>query len=103
MRVLLLNLPNKERIMRRYMCSYNAPNFLFPPYELLSLAGIAKSLGATVMLKDAIAENLKKEEVKLIIKNYEPDVVISLCGFECFESDMAELQYIKNVFPEISI
>src|SRR3989344_4379604 len=39
---LLLNLPFKEKVMRRYMCSYNAPNLLFPPQELIALGGIVK-------------------------------------------------------------
>lgn len=103
MRVLLLNLPNKERIVRRYMCSYNAPNFLFPPYELMSLGGIVRSLGGNVLLRDAIAENLQSEDVNSIIIQCKPDLVVSLCGFECFENDVSELELIKRKHPEIKI
>ena len=49
MRTVLLNLPSNERVFRCYMCSYNSPNSLFPPIELMALAGIPIALTITLL------------------------------------------------------
>lgn len=104
MKTVFLNLPNKERVMRRYMCSYNAPNMLFPPQELLYLATISKEWKKdSVLLIDAIAENLNLNQTLNKIKDYSPDLLVTLSGFECFESDMNYINEIKKQFPQIKI
>lgn len=96
MRVLLLNPPNSKRIQRRYMCSYNAPNFLLPPHELIALGGILNQFSEikTVLL-DAIAESKSTMETIEFINAFNPDLVISIQGFECFEEDIEVLNQIK--------
>ncbi|MEX0812918.1 MAG: radical SAM protein [Chitinophagales bacterium] len=100
-RALFLNLPNRQRIMRRYMCSYKSPTFLFQPIELLSLAAIYRgwNCGDPVLI-DAIAENIEQPELHQKIKTIAPEFIISICGFECFEEDMAAIDEIKSEFPD---
>lgn len=104
MSALFLNLPNKNQIMRRYMCSYNSPTFLFQPIELLSLAGIykAKNAGKTFLI-DAIAENIDFNELSKRIEDIKPSFICSITGFECFEEDINELNLIQEKFPNIPI
>lgn len=101
MRTLLLNLPYPDRIIRRYMCSYNAPNFLFPPLELISLGGILKDWEHDeVALYDAIAEQAGLTQTLAYIARYNPDVIISITGFEVFDHDMDMVTRIKEQFPD---
>lgn len=84
--------------MRRYMCSYNAPDFLFPPQELIAIAGALRTLTSIeVSMLDAIAEGTSEEEVERLVARH--DVVVSLCGFECFEEDMQVLERLKSQSP----
>ncbi|MEX0812886.1 MAG: radical SAM protein [Chitinophagales bacterium] len=100
-KVLVLNLPNKEQITRRYMCSYVSPESLLPPHELISVAAIAREWkNADVKLIDAIAEGWETDRVAVEIYKYQPDIIVSITGFECFEEDMDELRSIKSNFPE---
>lgn len=100
---LFLNLPNRRKIMRRYMCSYNSPTFLFQPIELISLAALARKEGFKAELIDAIAENLTFEKVFQKIKVSQPDYIVSLTGFECIEEDIQELIKLKQHFPAIKL
>ena len=82
------------------MCSYNAPNIMFPPLELLALGGIVKHWkNGEVKLIDAIAEGLNITEVQHRIEGFAPDVIISISGFECFEEDMEVISGIKKMWP----
>ena len=57
MKTLLLNLPCYKKLMRRYVASYFAPNFLLPPLELMSLGAIIREWKkGDVQLVDAVAE-----------------------------------------------
>lgn len=101
MKTLLLNLPHPQRMMRRYICSFNAPNFLMPPHELLCLGGMAvHRMGGTAQLLDAIAEGLSLQETLEAVHRFEPDLVVSLIGFECLENDIAALDAVKQAFPK---
>lgn len=85
--------------MRRYMCSYNSPTFLFQPIELISLAAIARNEDIEVSLLDAIAENLSSQEVHRKIQEINPTSIVCLTGFECIEEDISELKSLKLSFP----
>ena len=95
MNILFLNIPNREQITRRYMCSYVSNESLLPPLELISLASIAELLGHEVSLLDAIAEKKDNVETTEKIKEINPSIIVSLTGFECFEED---LDFIKDFF-----
>ena len=104
MRTLLLNLPNKDNIMRRYACSYEAPFFLFPPQELLSLGGIILEWKRqSVKLLDAIAERIDLQATMRKIAEINPTILVTMTGFECFDDDIAVIEQIKKTFPEIKI
>lgn len=80
------------------MCSYNAPDFLFPPQELIAIAGVLRKIsGIEIDLLDSIAEGKSEKEVAQLVSTY--DVIISICGFECFEEDMQVLGRLKTLFP----
>lgn len=101
MEVLLLNLPNNEQITRRYMCSYVSPESLLPPIELISVAAIAREWKrSSVHLLDCIAEKLNKNEAIQKIESINPDVIVSITGFECFEEDMNEVKSLKERYPD---
>ncbi len=104
MKTLLLNLPHSTRIQRRYMCSSYAPNYLFPPIELISLGGIIKSWkNLEVTLLDAIAEKYTEEQVCQFIKKYNPAIIVTISGFETVEDDMNCIRTLKNNFPSSKI
>jgi radical SAM superfamily enzyme YgiQ (UPF0313 family) len=100
--ILFLNLPNKEKIQRRYMCSYNTPTFLFQPLELIALAAIARDWkNYEVNLIDAIAEGKDFDAVSTFIEQNQPEIIVSISGFECFEEDMEEIKAVKSQYPKI--
>lgn len=100
MKVLLLNLPNKEQITRRYMCSYVSPESLLPPIELISVGAIAREWKKSeVTLIDCIAEKKSSKELINQIITLKPDIIISITGFECFEEDIDEARLVKQNFP----
>lgn len=100
---IFLNLPHKEKVMRRYMCSYYSPTFLFQPIELLSLAAIAKEKNIKPFLIDAIAEEKQFEDIEPEIKNINPSFIVCISGFECFEDDVNEILKIKQKFKDTPI
>jgi len=101
MKALLLNLPHPARVQRRYMCSYNAPNMLFPPHDLVALGGILKHRKKTeTYFIDAIAEELSVAETIRKINAIQPELIISLCGFECLENDLNVFGKIGKSFPD---
>ncbi len=97
-RVLLVNLPHRERLQRRWVASYYAPNFLLPPLELL---GLAAALGpvADVRLVDAIAEGLDAAAVVRRFVGFAPDLVVALAGFAVLEDDIVALGAIRDGLP----
>src|SRR5688572_29327147 len=95
--VLVLNLPNREQITRRYMCSYTSPESLMPPLELISCGAVAREWHhAEVKLLDAVAEQLSVIDSLKEIKNFKPEVIIALTGFECYEDDMNTVRELKQ-------
>lgn len=102
--ILFLNLPNKEKIQRRYMCSYNTPTFLFQPLELIALAAVARDWkNYTVALIDSIAERKNTVDIIAHLERDTPEIIVSISGFECFEEDINEIQRIKQHFPLVKM
>lgn len=99
-----VNLPYGVRIMRRYGCTYYAPNFLFPPLELMSLAAIVKEWkkGDCVII-DAIAEGLDIAQVIERLKSGQPDLLVFMAGIESFGEDMKAVNSIKSEFNSLRI
>ncbi|MCX6711617.1 MAG: radical SAM protein [Candidatus Woesearchaeota archaeon] len=104
MKTVVLNLPNKNQVVRRYMCSYNAPNFLYPPLELMYISSIVKeSKKDDVILIDAIAEKLDITNVINTIKEFNADILITITGFEIFQDDLNNIEKIKQDMPNLKI
>lgn len=101
MKIAFLNLPNKFQVIRRYMCSYNAPNFLFPPLELMYLASVARSWNrAEVQILDAIAHKMDIIQVESALDKIKPDMVVFISGFEIFQEDIQAAVQLKRSFPQ---
>lgn len=100
MRFAIVNLPNKDRLTRRYMCSYISPVSLFPPLELLSATAALENAGVkNIYFADAVAEQWNNETLCAQLQSFAPDYIITLTGFECFDDDM---QYVKEIKQTLS-
>lgn len=100
MKTCLLNLPYHMRIIRRYSCTYYAPNFLFPPLELMYIGSIIKEWKiGDVFLIDAIAERLDLDKTLERLKGYQPDLLVFMAGLESFSADLQAITIIKSHFP----
>ena len=93
-----MNLNNKNLIVRRFICSMNSPNFLLPPLELSYLAAVAENIASNgVFFIDAIASKLDKKAVFRKIAEIDPDVVMTILGYEhCGE----DINVINHIFKE---
>jgi radical SAM superfamily enzyme YgiQ (UPF0313 family) len=102
MRIALVNLPHDVPVVRRYMCSYNSPIFLFPPLELLSVAAVARTWGKDeTMVIDAIAERLSANQTLAQLRQFEPELVITITSFEIFEQDMRTFAWLREALPRV--
>lgn len=100
MKIAFLNLPNRSQVIRRYMCSYNAPNFLFPPLELMYLASVARDWNkAQVWIFDAVAEKMDIFQLESALGRIKPDMAVFISGFEIFQEDMDAASYLKRKLP----
>lgn len=101
MKVLLVNPPYRSQIIRRYVCSYNAPNFLFPPLELMALSAQAKLVdGCQTLLLDCIAEGLEPGAALKRAREYNPDVIVAIMAIEYFDNDIGFLRSLKQELPQ---
>ncbi|GIV34511.1 MAG: B12-binding domain-containing radical SAM protein [Chitinophagales bacterium] len=101
MKILFLNLPSEILVVRRYMCSSFAETFLFPPHDLVALAGAARSIpGVQVFFLDAVAERKNLHAVIHQIQSCGPDIVVSIISFELYEQDVLTVKKLKERFPE---
>ena len=100
MRVLLINLPARTRLMRRYVASYYAPNFLVPPLELMGLGAIAgQRPGCSVQLMDCVAEELDLAAAVDRARRFDPQVVVTMVGFEVCGEDLRTLAALGRALP----
>ncbi len=104
MRTCFLNLPYAKRIIRRYNCTYYAPNFLFPPLELMYLASIARSWKkADCIFIDAVAENLSLDKVIKRLKACQARFLVFMAGIETFSEDLRAISLIKSSLAYLKI
>ncbi len=98
--VLLVNLPHRSRLQRRWVASYQAPNFLVPPTELMGLDALLRARGlAEVTLVDAIAEELTTSGIVGMCGPRPPSLIVALAGFGSLSEDLDELAALKSAFP----
>lgn len=102
-KILFLNPPHRLSVSRRYRCSYYSPNSLLPPQDLLQLASCVRAWNnAVVVLVDAIAEHYTEAETWEVIRRFTPDIIVSVTGLEFFGDDMACLERMRKIFPDIT-
>jgi radical SAM superfamily enzyme YgiQ (UPF0313 family) len=88
-RVTLINPPFRRRVMRRYVASYFAPNFLLPPVDLLYVSSAANKLaGAQTTVIDAVAKSMTTDQAAAAIAATNPDVTFFQLGFATLEDDL---------------
>ena len=104
MRVLLINLPHRHRLQRRYVASYYAPNFLVPPLELMTLGAVARQLPDwDVTLLDCMAEQLDLSHTISRVRALNPDVIVTMLGFEVCGDDLQTLAQLRRVVPRARV
>ncbi|MCG3173645.1 MAG: Anaerobic magnesium-protoporphyrin IX monomethyl ester cyclase [Myxococcota bacterium] len=100
MRVLLINLPYRKRLQRRFVASYFAPNFLIPPLELMQLGAIAREWKqADVLLLDCIAEGLNIAEAIRRASLFDPDILVTMTGFNSFPEEVQDWDRLCRALP----
>jgi len=100
MRVLLINLPAGTRLMRRYVASYYAPNFLVPPLELMGLGAVARQRdGVDVRLDDCVADSADIDAAVERAVSFRPDLVVTMAGFEVCGDDLRALGQLRAALP----
>ena len=96
-RVLLVNLPGRVRLMRRYVAAYHAPNLRLPPLELMGLGAVARQRpGTRVQLLDCVAADLDLVPAVRRAQRFRPDVVVTLLGFEVCGEDLDALAVLRR-------
>lgn len=118
MKFLVLNLPYKEKIIRKFSCSYHARGFLYPPVELVRLATIIKENfknSDTLEFYDAVAKkDNDKKSIKKIL-SYKPDCIFTLLSVDFLQYEITFLKklqkfidapviligYIPSLYPDL--
>ncbi len=103
MKIAFYNPPAPTPIIRRYMCSYNAGANLYPNIELLGLAALARDRGHTAVYIDCVAENWTTAAGTAVVKAAGVDLLVGMCGLECFQDDIAELKALKRELPGLAV
>lgn len=92
MKVLLVDPPPYENLdfVREGRCHERASAFCYmlPPLSLMSIASFLKRRGNKVEIKDCIANNLDYEELKKIVKDLDPGLIISSTGTSSIYGDL---------------
>lgn len=96
MKALVLNLPHSPKIYRCYRCSINSPAFCLPPLELLYAAGTLRQAGMETHFVDAVAERFSLEKTLDLVRGIQPDLVVSIMGYEHFTSDVDAVNYLRQ-------
>jgi len=102
MKILVLNLPYRRQIVRKYACSYHANGFLYPPLELIRVCTIINEKAVkkhTIIFLDAIAEHLSYSSCRKTIHRLSPDVLITLFSVDFINEEYEFLISLKNDNP----
>jgi hypothetical protein len=99
MNILVLNMPYKRNIIRKYSCSFHAVGFLYPPVELLRVATIIKQYSNhkhSVKFYDAIADKHNNKTCINKIAETKPDIIISLASVDFINDEIIFLEQLKK-------
>jgi len=97
MKIALINPPYKRNIIRRWYCSIESNNYLYPPLELIYIGGILKNKkNVKTILVDCIAEKTNKYKLIQKLKLFNPDYIIFMPGFQTINEDVSVMQEVKR-------
>ncbi len=101
-KVLLLNPPYKETIIRdNYCCFTSKSGYLWPPIDLLYLSGILRHKEINLKVIDAVAEKKGWKKVLKEARDCQPSIVICLTGAVSYKEDLQGLRKIKRTIPKV--
>lgn len=104
MKIAFVNLPHRDAVVRRYMCTFHTPMFFLPPYELIQLATCMREWhGAAVEVHDAIAHSSSLAETLQALERFVPDMLVTLLGLETINADMDTLRAVRLARPGIRL
>jgi len=97
-RITLINPPYPKPVMRRYVASYFAPNFLLPPTDLLYVSSAAREfIGAQTTVLDCVARRYDIEKSVNATLESEPQLAFCQLGYATLEKDLEFIGRLKEV------
>lgn len=98
MRVLLLNPPFAEGIIRDNFCCHTVKaDYIWAPSDLLYISGILNREPFELCVKDAVVEPERWEQLEDFCRRWRPDVIISLTSSASYQSDFTGLEKLHRV------
>ncbi len=96
-RITLINPPYPIPVMRRYVASYFAPNFLLPPTDLLYVSSAVKEfLNAQTNVIDCVARRYSVEAAVQAVHETKADLVFCQLGYATMENDLDFVGRLKE-------
>lgn len=97
MKVALINPPYKLNIIRRWYCSTITNHYLLPPLELIYIGGILKNKrNIELTLIDCVAKRINRHKLIERLKQFKPDYIIFIPGFQTINEDMLIMQNVRE-------
>ncbi len=97
MRVLLLNPPFREGVIRDNFCCHTAKaDYIWAPSDLLYLSGVLRGDSFEVGVKDAVVEPESWDDILAWCREWRPDAIVELTSSASYESDLAGLEKLKG-------
>jgi anaerobic magnesium-protoporphyrin IX monomethyl ester cyclase len=94
-RVLLLNPPSRDLVIRDYYCSKTTKsNYLFQPIDLVVQSGLL-SRHFEVAVLDAVVDRLSEEACRARVLDFQPDAIFFLSGAVSWTYDLPFLADLK--------
>ncbi|MBU1078056.1 MAG: radical SAM protein [Spirochaetes bacterium] len=105
MKILILNPPRVDGypVVREERYEHKDLGAVYLPLNLLYTAGVLKKDDHDITFIDANGFDISFETLKEQLRPVKPDVVISRCGFDTQDEDLAVLKYIKKRYGSILI
>ena len=101
-KVLLLNLPGKEKYLREYFCSkISKARYYYPAVNLVYLSWWFSEEEYSLFVWDAIAEWTNNQETLDKIQEYHPDYIYFLASAPSFKEDKIFISELKHKFPHV--
>lgn len=88
-KIILLNPPYSQPIIRDNFCCFTSKsNYLWPPVDLLYLSANLNHPQIKLIVIDAVVEKLSPLKCLAQIKNFKPNIIISLTGTASYTTDL---------------